>query len=129
MRTGNHNSLAKGIPRVKAFARWYQNAVDGVAPIANKLGAFLANPIMRQVVCEPKEPLRFRRIMDEGEILIVNLAKGRLGTDSANVLGGLVVTNLINAAFTAMTYQRQNAVISYFILTSFIPSRLRHWPE
>ncbi|GGD35231.1 type IV secretory system conjugative DNA transfer family protein [Sinisalibacter lacisalsi] len=78
----------------------YQTAVDGVAPIANKLGAFLANPVVRKSICEPEEPLRFRRIMDEGGILIVNLAKGRLGTDTSNVLGGLIVASIMNAAFT-----------------------------
>ena len=52
----------------------YQNAVDGVAPIANKLGAFLAHPVVRKAVCEPEEPLRFRRLMDDGAGIIVNLA-------------------------------------------------------
>lgn len=78
----------------------YQNAADGVAPIANKLGAFLANPVVRKAVCEPDEPLRFRQIMDDGEILIINLAKGQLGADTANVLGGMIVSNLMNAAFS-----------------------------
>lgn len=78
----------------------YKTAFDGVAPIANKLGAFLAHPLVRTALCDPEEPLRFRRIMDEGKCLIVNLAKGRLGTDMANVLGGLIVASLINAAFS-----------------------------
>jgi type IV secretory pathway TraG/TraD family ATPase VirD4 len=78
----------------------YLNAIDGVAPIANKLGAFLANPVVRRAVCEPDEPLRFRRIMDEGNIVIVNLAKGRLGTDMANVMGGLIVSTIMLAAFS-----------------------------
>jgi type IV secretory pathway TraG/TraD family ATPase VirD4 len=78
----------------------YLNAIDGVAPIANKLGAFLANSALRRAVCEPEEPLRFRRIMDEGGILIVNLAKGRLGTDMANVMGGLIVSTIMLAAFS-----------------------------
>ena len=78
----------------------YMNAIDGVAPIANKLGAFLANPVVRRAVCEPEEPLRFRRIMDEGGIVIVNLAKGRLGTDMANVMGGLIVSTIMLAAFS-----------------------------
>jgi type IV secretory pathway TraG/TraD family ATPase VirD4 len=81
----------------------YRTAVDGVAPIANKLGAFLAHPVVRKSLCEPLEPLRFRKIMDEGKILIVNLAKGRLGADTANVLGGLIVSSIANAA-----YSRQN---------------------
>ena len=78
----------------------YKTAFDGVAPIANKLGAFLAHPILRKAICEPDEPLRFRQIMDQSEILIVNLAKGRLGTDMANVLGGLLVSSIMNAAFS-----------------------------
>tara|TARA_R100001244_G_scaffold6593_24_gene8160 strand:- start:33655 stop:34818 length:1164 start_codon:yes stop_codon:yes gene_type:complete len=78
----------------------YLTAIDGVAPINNKLGAFLAHPLVRKAVCTPKEPLRFRQIMDDGKILIVNLAKGQIGNDNANVLGGLLVSNIMNAAFT-----------------------------
>lgn len=78
----------------------YKSTLDGVAPIANKLGAFLAHPTVRQALCEPQIPLRFRRIMDEGQVLIVNLAKGRLGSDVANILGGLIVASMVNAAFS-----------------------------
>lgn len=78
----------------------YMNAIDGVAPIANKLGAFLANPLIRRIVCEPEQPLRFRHIMDQGEVLIVNLAKGRVGIDMANVLGGLLISTVMLAAFS-----------------------------
>jgi hypothetical protein len=78
----------------------YMNAIDGVAPIANKLGAFLANPLICRIVCEPEQPLRFRHIMDQGEVLIVNLAKGRVGVDMANVLGGLLISTVMLAAFS-----------------------------
>ncbi len=78
----------------------YQNSADGVAPIANKLGAFLAQPAVRTALCAPQNPLRFRHIMDTGQILIVNLAKGRLGTDITNVLGGLISSTLMHAAST-----------------------------
>ena len=78
----------------------YQNAADGVAPIANKLGALLAHPVVRKAVCEPATPLKFRHMMDTGMPLIVNLAKGRLGTDIANVLGGLLVSTIMHAAFS-----------------------------
>ncbi|MEM1050632.1 MAG: hypothetical protein AAGI28_00920 [Pseudomonadota bacterium] len=78
----------------------YLTTVDGLPPIANKLGAFLANPVVRNAVCQPATPLRFRRTMDEGGIVIINLAKGRLGADIANVLGGLLISSLMNAAFS-----------------------------
>lgn len=78
----------------------YKTAFDGVAPIANKLGVFLAHPNVRRAVCDPERPLRFRRIMDDGQLLIVNLSKGRLGADTTNVLGGLIVASVVNAAFS-----------------------------
>lgn len=78
----------------------HQGSADGITPIANKLGGFLAQPAVRIALCEPKEPLRFRSIMDTGQILIVNLAKGRLGSDITNILGGLVTSSLMHAATT-----------------------------
>ena len=78
----------------------YRTAFDGVAPIANKLGAFLAHPVVRKAVCEPETPLRFRRLMDEGQTLIINLAKGRLGSDISDVLGGLIVSSIMHAAIS-----------------------------
>jgi len=44
----------------------YKNAADGVAPIANKVGAFLAHPLVRRALCTPEKPLRMRTIIDEG---------------------------------------------------------------
>jgi type IV secretory pathway TraG/TraD family ATPase VirD4 len=93
-------------PQVRTFweteykAMNFKNAADGVAPIANKLGAFLAHPVIRKAVCAPKQPLRFRQLMDEGKILIVNLAKGKLGADVSNVMGGLIVSSLAHAAYS-----------------------------
>lgn len=78
----------------------FKNAADGIAPIANKLSALLAHPIVRKSICHPKTPIRFRRIMDDGQVLIINLSKGRLGADIANVLGGLIVASLANAAYS-----------------------------
>ena len=78
----------------------YKTAFDGVAPIANKLGAFLAHPLVRRAICEPKIPLRMRAIMDGGGILVVNLAKGQLGAGTATVLGGLIVSGIAHAAYS-----------------------------
>ncbi len=78
----------------------YQFSPDGVTSIANKLGAFLAHPVVRKAVCNPEKPLRFRQIMDQGAMLVVNLAKGRLGADISNVLGGLIVSGIASAAYS-----------------------------
>ena len=71
-----------------------------IAPIQNKVGAFLADPKLRRIFTSAPVDLHFRQIMDDGGILIVNLAKGRLGEDSANLLGALLVTTLGLAALS-----------------------------
>lgn len=73
---------------------------DGVASIQNKIGAFLADPLMRRILTNPKEPISIRRMMDEGKVLLVNLGKGRIGHDSSSLLGGLLVTTIGLAAYS-----------------------------
>lgn len=73
---------------------------DGIGPIQNKVGAFLADPTLRRVLTAPAVDLSLRRMMDEGRGLVVNLAKGKLGEDSANLLGSLLVTTIGLAAFS-----------------------------
>ncbi len=73
---------------------------EACAPIQNKLGALLSNPTLYRILVDPEIDLRFRSLMDEGKVLLVNVAKGRLGEDSALVLGGLVVSTLGLAAFS-----------------------------
>ncbi len=85
----------------KEFERFtFGYRADGIAPIQNKIGAFLADPLLNRILTAPDEDLHIRRIMDEGKVLLVNLAKGRLGEDSSNLLGGLLVTTIGLAAFS-----------------------------
>jgi type IV secretory pathway TraG/TraD family ATPase VirD4 len=73
---------------------------DGTAPIQNKVGAFLADPLLDRILTAPEKDLHIRRIMDEGKVLLVNLAKGHIGEDSSSLLGGLLVTTIGLAAFS-----------------------------
>lgn len=85
---------------------------DGTAPIQNKVGAFLADPRLDRILTAPEEDLHIRRIMDEGKVLLVNLAK-HLGEDSSSLLGGLLVTTIGLAAFSrAPTLHKTNAETS-----------------
>jgi hypothetical protein len=85
----------------KEFERFtFGYRADGIAPIQNKIGAFLADPLLNRILTSPGKDLHIRRIMDEGGVLLVNLAKGRLGEDSSTLLGGLLVTTIGLAAFS-----------------------------
>ncbi len=73
---------------------------EAVAPIQNKLGALLTDPRLHRILVTPQTDIRFRQIMDTGGILILNVAKGRLGEDAANVLGSLAVSTIGLAALS-----------------------------
>ncbi len=78
---------------------------EAIAPIQNKVGAFLADPTLRRILTNPEKPLQIRRIMDEGKILIVNLARGQLGEDTTSLLGALLITTAALAAFSRAEVQ------------------------
>lgn len=85
----------------KEFERYsFGYRSDGVAPIQNKIGAFLADPVLQRLLTAPKIDLHLRKAMDDGQVLLVNLAKGYIGEDSSTLLGALLVTTLGLAAFT-----------------------------
>ncbi len=86
---------------LKEFPKYsFRYRADGIAPIQNKVGAFLADPVLRRILTEPQQDLHLRRLMDNGGGLIVNLAKGQIGEDSADLLGSLLVSTIGLAAFS-----------------------------
>lgn len=83
------------------FATWNDRfAAEAVAPVLNKIGAFTANPIIRNIIGQPKSTFNIRQIMDDGKILIVNLSKGLIGEDNAAILGSFLVTKIQLAAMS-----------------------------
>ncbi|EKD64434.1 MAG: hypothetical protein ACD_50C00389G0002 [uncultured bacterium] len=78
----------------------YRMRADAIAPIQNKIGAYLANPILKQILTEPKINVSLRKIMDKSQVIIINLSKGNLGEDASLLLGGLLMTSIGFAAFS-----------------------------
>lgn len=85
-------------PFIRAFwAEEYENyderfKREAIAPIQNKLGQFLLNPVIRNILGQIKKKVDIPFVMDNGRLFIANLSKGRLGEDKANLLGSLLVT-------------------------------------
>lgn len=67
---------------------------EAMAPIENKLGAFLAHEKLRRALSSTTDSVDIRRLMDRGDILLVNLSKGRLGDDASSLFGALLVSTL-----------------------------------
>lgn len=81
-----------------AYSKQYNR--DAIAPIQNKIGAFLADPVLHRLVTEPPIDIRIRSLMDKGKMLVVNLGKGKLGEDSSSLLGALLISTIGLAAFS-----------------------------
>ena len=83
------------------FGQWNEKQVnEAIAPVLNKVGAFTANPIIRNIIGQEKSSFDIRKIMDEGKILVVNLSKGLIGEDNAGILGAFIVTKVQLAAMS-----------------------------
>ena len=83
------------------FGQWNEKQVnESIAPVLNKVGAFTANPIIRNIIGQPHSSFDVRKIMDEGKILVVNLSKGLIGEDNAGILGSFLVTKIQLAAMS-----------------------------
>ena len=83
------------------FACWNDRyRTEAVAAIQNKIRPFLTNTSTRAIVSQPGRSLDLREIMDAGQVLIVNLSKGRVGEDNATLLGAFLVTSIQQAAMT-----------------------------
>ncbi len=89
------------------FASWNDKFVtEAISPVLNKVGAFTANPIIRNIIGQPKSTFDIRKIMDEGKILIVNLSKGLIGEDNAAILGAFLVTKIQLASMSRSDIER-----------------------
>mgnify|MGYP003393276744 CR=1 FL=1 len=68
--------------------------------VTSKFDVFTANDIMRPIIAQQHSSFDFRSIMDTKKILLVNLAKGRVGDINANLLGLIIVGKFLIAALS-----------------------------
>ncbi len=94
-------------PVVVQFWREVAEKAGGESSLANmvpyitsKFDVFLSNDIMRPIVVRDKSTFNFREVMDSKKILLVNLAKGRLGDINANLIGLIIVGKFLMAALS-----------------------------
>lgn len=73
---------------------------EALGPLRNKLGAFLSQPALYRIMTRERSSFDLRRLMDQGGVLLVNLAKGRMGADASSLLGALLVTRISLAALS-----------------------------
>jgi hypothetical protein len=68
--------------------------------IVSKFGRFVTNKMIRNIIGQSKSSFDFRKVMDEGKILIINLAKGQIGEENSSFLGLVLVPKILMAALS-----------------------------
>jgi hypothetical protein len=102
------------------FASWNEKfATEAVAPVLNKVGAFTANPTVRNIIGQPKSSFNIREIMDGRKILVVNLSRGLIGEDNAALLGALLVTKVQMAAMSRADMPVEDRIPFYLYVDEF----------
>jgi len=76
------------------FEKYGRHRSEAITPIENKLGSLLVDPYVSRILTISKSTFHPREVMDTGKILIVNLAKGKIGEAPSMLFGGLLMTML-----------------------------------
>jgi len=87
--------------------------------LISKVGRFVENEMMRNIMGQPHSGFNFREVMDEGKILIINLAKGKVGDINANLLGLIIVSKLQMAAFQRADMPEEKRSPFYLYIDEF----------
>ena len=105
---------------VQEFARYTQRyEVEATAAIQNKVGQFISNPLIRNIIGQVKSSINMREVMDGGKILIANISKGKIGEDNSRLLGALVITKLQLAAMSRVDTPEEKRRDFYLYVDEF----------
>ena len=87
--------------------------------IVSKFGRFVTNKLMRNIIGQSKSAFDFRKVMDEGKILLINLAKGRLGEENSSFLGLIMVPKILVAAMSRQDVAEEKRRDFYLYVDEF----------
>lgn len=105
---------------VNEFSRYSQKfETEATAAIQNKIGQFVANPLVRNILGQNKSALNLRQAIDERKILIFNLSKGKIGEDNSALLGSMIITKLQLAAMSRVDIPEPDRKDFYLYVDEF----------
>ena len=87
--------------------------------IVSKFGRFVTNKMMRNIIGQSESAFNFRKVMDEGKILLINLAKGRIGEENSNFLGLILVPKILIAAMSRQDTPEEERKPFYLYVDEF----------
>ncbi|OGG14922.1 hypothetical protein A2875_03095 [Candidatus Gottesmanbacteria bacterium RIFCSPHIGHO2_01_FULL_46_14] len=102
------------------FSSWNEQfAGEAITPIINKVGQFVANPIIRNIVGQTKSSVKLDEIINGEKILIANFAIGKLGEENSALLGAMFITKLWQAAVARASLAEEDRKDTYLYIDEF----------
>lgn len=92
---------------------------EAISPIQNKVGRLLSSTTLRNILGQRNSTIRFDEVMNEKKILLVNLSKGKIGDDNANLMGSLIVNRLTFYAMQRASLMEKDRVPFYLYVDEF----------
>ncbi len=90
-----------------------------ILPVLNKIGSFLAIPMVKKILVDNTQQLSIQSIIDTEKIFLINLSKGTLGADSAHLLGSLLLNSLSAAGFHRSLIEEESRKPFFIYLDEF----------
>ncbi len=87
--------------------------------IVSKFGRFITNTMMRNIIGQGISAFNFRQAMDEGKILIINLAKGTIGEENSAFLGLILIPKILIAAMSRQDMPEEKRRDFYLYVDEF----------
>lgn len=87
--------------------------------ITSKFGRFVTNKMMRNIIGQSESSFNFRKIMDEGKILLISLAKGKIGEENSSFLGLILVPKILAAAMSRQDIPQEDRKDFYLYVDEF----------
>ncbi len=96
-----------------------QMSADMLSYVISKLGRFISNDTVRNLIGQAKSSFDVRQIMDEKKILLCNLSKGMLGDINSDLLGFVLVSKIQIAALGRANVSEDKRPDFYFYIDEF----------
>lgn len=121
------NEVVSGVtdPVVKAFwtdefAKYTDRFMtEASAAIQNKVGQFISNPLIRNIIGQTESSFDIRDIMDKKKIFIMNLSKGRIGEENSRLIGAMLITKIYLAAMSRVDVPENERPDFYLYVDEF----------
>ncbi|MFH1838537.1 MAG: type IV secretion system DNA-binding domain-containing protein [Candidatus Kuenenbacteria bacterium] len=102
------------------FADWSEKFdAEAIIPLVNKLSQFLSNPLLRNIFGQEKNKINLEEIINSQKILLINLAKGKLGEENSSFFGSMFITKLYQAGMARASIKEEERKDFYLYVDEF----------